>query len=101
MFLLCEKNSDQDDVENYPQQDSCRLPNYSPVKNEAVFICEYTSCNQSFGRKHDLVRHQITHTGIKPYQCSRCGKGFARKVFNNNAGCFKKAFGDGSSRSAI
>ncbi|OCT58949.1 hypothetical protein XELAEV_18001439mg [Xenopus laevis] len=35
-------------------------------------------CNKMFVSKRTLERHQIVHTGEKPYSCSSCGKQFAR-----------------------
>ncbi|KAE8577918.1 hypothetical protein XENTR_v10023178 [Xenopus tropicalis] len=35
-------------------------------------------CNKLFISKRTLERHQIVHTGEKPYSCPDCGKRFAR-----------------------
>ena len=35
-------------------------------------------CGKAFNRKWYLVRHQRTHTGMKPYECNACGKAFSQ-----------------------
>ncbi|KAF1798637.1 hypothetical protein V8B55DRAFT_1523808 [Mucor lusitanicus] len=40
------------------------------------FAC--THCNRTFARKYDAARHKRIHTGVKPYYCPCCKKGFAR-----------------------
>lgn len=41
------------------------------------FTCNV--CQKVFGRKGNLVKHQIVHMGIKPYKCDKCDKEFTLK----------------------
>ena len=36
-------------------------------------------CPKEFNRADKLKSHIITHSGIKPFKCSVCGKGFSRR----------------------
>ncbi|KAF6075541.1 hypothetical protein HJG60_015507 [Phyllostomus discolor] len=44
---------------------------------EKPYVCR--ECGRGFTRKSDLIRHQRTHSGEKPYVCRECGRGFTRK----------------------
>ncbi|CAL4144149.1 unnamed protein product, partial [Meganyctiphanes norvegica] len=36
-------------------------------------------CEKAFSQTNNLLKHQRTHTGEKPYQCSKCEKNFSHK----------------------
>ncbi|CAL4154786.1 unnamed protein product, partial [Meganyctiphanes norvegica] len=36
-------------------------------------------CDKKFSHNFLLIRHQVVHTGDKPYQCSQCDKHFSFK----------------------
>ena len=44
---------------------------------EKPYECTY--CEKKFSEKGSLVTHERTHTGEKPYECSYCGKKFSEK----------------------
>lgn len=45
---------------------------------ERPYFC--TQCNKNFGRRADLRKHAVSHTGIRPFSCSVCAKTFSRKT---------------------
>ncbi|XP_058028265.1 zinc finger and SCAN domain-containing protein 31-like [Ahaetulla prasina] len=44
---------------------------------ERPYSCSY--CGKSFSRKSYIIKHKRIHTGEKPYMCPHCGKGFISK----------------------
>lgn len=45
-------------------------------EREKPFVC--TQCTKKFGRRSDLKKHSISHTGVRPYACPKCDKSFSR-----------------------
>ena len=43
---------------------------------EKPFRC--TKCDKSFTRSDDLKKHERTHTGEKPFSCTKCDKSFSQ-----------------------
>ncbi|RZF39698.1 hypothetical protein LSTR_LSTR012152 [Laodelphax striatellus] len=42
-------------------------------------LCPFEKCGKTFSRKEHMHRHYLSHTGVRPYQCSVCEKRFIRK----------------------
>lgn len=45
-------------------------------ESEKPYVC--VQCNKRFGRRSDLKKHAICHTGIRPFACKFCPKSFSR-----------------------
>lgn len=41
------------------------------------FICD--TCGKTFSMKHQLKRHVVLHSDVKPHVCTKCSKSYARK----------------------
>uniref|UniRef100_A0A670ZHW7 Uncharacterized protein n=1 Tax=Pseudonaja textilis TaxID=8673 RepID=A0A670ZHW7_PSETE len=44
---------------------------------ERPYSCSY--CGKSFSRKSYIIKHERIHTGEKPYMCAHCSKGFVSR----------------------
>ncbi|KAK0066543.1 zinc finger protein 506 [Biomphalaria pfeifferi] len=48
------------------------------TKIKSSFPC--TVCAKTFHARHQLKRHELTHTDHRPYNCDKCGRSFRQKV---------------------
>ncbi|XP_069499212.1 zinc finger protein 398-like [Ambystoma mexicanum] len=42
--------------------------------HQRIFTC--TECDKSYDLKGKLIRHMVTHSGVRPYPCTECDKSF-------------------------
>ena len=70
----------QENVENILQENSLspNLQMQSLVIVENRFSCD--KCFKKFSRQDHLKRHQLIHTGKKPFECNVCDMKFTQKI---------------------
>ncbi|KAF9172213.1 hypothetical protein BGX21_006099 [Mortierella sp. AD011] len=47
-------------------------------KQNTVYVCHYPNCGRIFSRPFNLKSHGLTHDDVRPHQCDKCSKSFAR-----------------------
>lgn len=46
----------------------------SCIVGEKPYECSHEGCNKRFTEYSSLYKHQVVHSGAKPYTCNHCGK---------------------------
>ncbi|XP_055911794.1 zinc finger protein 501 [Eupeodes corollae] len=56
-------------------------------ENAKVYRCLH--CDEKFTQRIKLRRHEVKHTGVYPFNCSKCSKGFVQEYFLTRHVCTK------------
>ena len=58
-----------------------RMIRYKEAKHEGIthHRCDFMNCSYGTSWKQDLNKHIVQHTGIYPFNCTTCKKGFMRR----------------------
>ncbi|MCL4163579.1 UNVERIFIED_CONTAM: hypothetical protein GTU68_050377 [Idotea baltica] len=52
----------------------CKAEGITPTGSRRLLECEH--CHKQFTSRFNLQRHQLIHTGAKPYECPLCHQRF-------------------------
>ncbi|CAH0564848.1 unnamed protein product [Brassicogethes aeneus] len=70
----------KEEIVTFNDDEMLNIPTESKLtswdKKPRKFVC--TLCPSSFKRASHLTRHQLVHTGERPYACEHCDKAFSR-----------------------
>jgi len=79
---LCEPASSQ--IKKSTEKINKNVPNKKTLITEITkeFACPI--CPKTYTRRDKFNQHMNIHTGLKPYKCLNCGKGFSSILFKNN-----------------
>jgi len=78
-------DDEQDDFSTQPSVKSYMIERNTPASTKKTHSCNY--CGRTFKAAHHLKEHIICHTGIYPFNCEECGKGFRRKPVLEKHSC--------------
>jgi hypothetical protein len=47
------------------------------------YQCEVEGCGSEFRKKNQMKKHEVEHTGVKPYRCETVGYGALPSLASN------------------